>query len=469
MSTSLVNGFTIEDIAENIGISYIYQQKRGIINKYKGPQDYYIVKDIDIGFKADNSTFISLMSDVGKCFDMGNDFDLLEFSIGFKTFSELCLEYNGYEPREFLKEYEKNRGKCYVWNFEKKDFEEIENKEFLEKVKRESSKSSNDLNIIDMYDMIRQTIIAQDDQVKQILASIYKNQKIINSSLDDETISKLKENVIIYGPTGTGKTEILKQIAKVCNVPIVIEDITSFTESGYVGRNVSEMITDLYSAAGMDLVFAESGILVIDEFDKIAERGMSDDGDGPSRTGVQRSLLKLLDGGTISFKVEYDSESSMDFNSSKLTVVALGAFSGIRKNDDYSNVSTNDFIDYGIMREVMGRFSKLVAMNEFSREDYRKILMESKLSPINNYQRLFDELGIKFSYDEELIDYIIDEAIALDCGARSLKTVFDGIISDFLFDIFAQGQKEIHLTVPKEKGKSYVAKKKASTKVIGFH
>ena len=469
MNTSLVNGFTIEEIAENIGISYIYQQKRGIINKYKGPQDYYIVKDIDIGFKADNTTFISLMYDTGRCFDMGNGFDLLEFSIGFKTFSELSLEYGEYEPQKFLKEYEKNRGKCYIWNFEKEDFEEVENKEFLEKVKNENSKASNDLNITDMYDMIRQTIVAQDDQVKQILASIYKNQKIINSSLDDETISKLKENVIIYGPTGTGKTEILKQIAKVCNVPIVIEDITSFTESGYVGRNVSEMITDLYSAAGMDLVFAESGILVIDEFDKIAERGMSDDGDGPSRTGVQRSLLKLLDGGTISFKEEYDSESSIDFNSSKLTVVALGAFSDIRKNDDYSNVSTNDFINYGIMREVMGRFSKLVSMNEFSREDYRKILMESNLSPINTYQRLFDELGIKFSYDAELIDYIIDEAIALDCGARSLKTVFDGIISDFLFDIFAQGQKEIHLTIPKETGKSYVAKKKASAKVIGFH
>ena len=468
MSTSLVNGFTIEEIAENIGISYIYQQKRGVINKCKGPQDYYIVKDIDIGFKADNSTFISLKYDAGRCFNMGNNFDLLEFSIGFKTFSELSLKYGEYEPRKFLKKYEKKLGKCYVWNFEKSDFEEIENKEFLEKVKMENSESSNDLNIMDMYDMIRQTIVAQDDQVKQILASIYKNQKIIDSSLDDETISKLKENVIIYGPTGTGKTEILKQIAKVCNVPIVIEDITSFVESGYVGRQVSEMITDLYSAAGMDLVFAERGILVIDEFDKIAERGINDG--GLSTTGVQRSLLKLLDGGTISFKEEYDSESSsMDFNSSKLTVVALGAFSNIRKNDDYSNVSTNDFIDYGIMREVMGRFSKLVSMHEFSREDYRKILMESNLSPINNYQGLFDELGIKFSYDAELIDYIIDEAIALNCGARSLKTVFDGIISDFLFDIFAQGQKEIHLTIPKEKGKSYVAKKKASAKVIGFH
>ena len=469
MSTSLVNGFTIEEIAENIGISYIYQQKRGVINKCKGPQDYYIAKDIDIGFKADNSTFISLMSDVGRCFDMGKGFDLLEFSIGFKTFSELCLEYGGYEPQEFLKEYEKNRGKCYVWNFEKKDFEEIKNRDFLERHKKEETKA-NDLDILDMYDVVRQTIVAQDEQVKQILASVYKNQKIINSTLDDETISKLKENIIIYGPTGTGKTEILKQIAKVCNVPIVIEDVTAFTESGYVGPNVCDMFADLYSAAGMDLEFGESGILVIDEFDKLAEGGMEGNGDGPSRNGVQRSLLKLLDGGIISFKEDYESENSIDFNTSKLTVVALGAFSGIRKNDDYSDVITNDFIDYGIMREVMGRFSKLISMNEFSREDYKRILLESNLSPINTYQKLFDELGIKFTYDDDLIDYVIDEAIALECGARSLKTVFDGIVSDSLFNIFAESKKEVHLSIPKEKNKSYVAKRKASEnkKRVGF-
>ena len=158
----------------------------------------------------------------------------------------------------------------------------------------------------------------------------------------------------------------------------------------------------------------------------------------------------------------------IDFNTSKLTVVALGAFSGIKKNDDYNDVSTRDFTDYGIMREVMGRFSKLVQMNAFKREDYRKILLESKLSPINTYTKLFDEMGIKFSYDDNLIDYIIDEAIALDCGARSLKTVFDGIISDYLFDVFAKDKKEIHISIPK--GKSYVAKKRASEnrRAIGF-
>lgn len=471
MNNSFVNEFSIDEISENIGLAYIYKMRRGVINKLKGSQDYYEVKCVDMGFKADNNTFISLISEVGRCFDIGNGPGLDEFAIDFKSFKELSLKYGGYMPYVFLESYKQNVGKCYLWNYKDKYFKEIKNRAFLAHHQEAKENLSNDLDILDMYDMVRQTIVAQDVQVKQILTSVYKNQKIINSSLDDETISKLKENIIVYGPTGTGKTEILKQIAKICNVPIVIEDVTAFSETGYVGRNVSEMITDLYSAAGMDLELAQKGILVIDEFDKLAEGNIEGGGDGPSRTGVQRSLLKLLDGGIISFKEDYDSDDLIDFNSSKLTIVALGAFSGIRKNDNYFDVTTKDFIDYGIMREVMGRFSKLVSMHEFSKDDYKRILLESNLSPINTYKRLFDELGILFTYDDELIDYIIDEAIALDCGARSLKTIFDGIVSDSLFDIFAEDKKEVHLSVPKEKGKSYVAKKRAyeNKNKIGFY
>lgn len=458
-----ISNFSLSDIVNNLGITYIYKLRRGVINK--NPQDYYEVMCVDIGFITEDNIFVSLMNNVGEMYQMGNGFDDEEFAIDFNSFKELSNEYIGYEPELFLEKYKDKAGKFYTWNFEKKDFEEITDEAFLAKQKKEAK---SNLDILKMYDSVKETIISQDEQVKQVLASVYKNQKIINSSLDDETISKLKENIIVYGPTGTGKTEILSQIAKLCNVPIVIEDITSFSETGYVGRDISEMLTDLYNAAGMDIEFAQRGILVIDEFDKLSEGDSMGNGAGPSRNGVQRSLLKLLDGGVIGFREDYSDGDLIDFNTSKLTVVALGAFSEIKKNDDYTDVSTKDFIDYGIMREVMGRFSKLVQMNAFKREDYRKILLESKLSPINTYTKLFDEMGIKFSYDDNLIDYIIDEAIALDCGARSLKTVFDGIISDYLFDVFAKDKKEIHISIPK--GKSYVAKKRASEnrRAIGF-
>lgn len=460
------SNFSLDDIVNNLGIGYIYKTKHGVINLKKS-QDYYEVICADLGFVNDD-IFISLMNDVGTTYQLGNGFDEDKFVIDFESFSDLSKKED-FDFKQILEKYKSGVGKFYTWNFEKKNFEEITDEKFLAKQKKEKV-NPNDLDILKMYDDIKETIIAQDEQVKQVLASVYKNQKIINSSLDDETISKLKENIIVYGPTGTGKTEILSQIAKLCNVPIVIEDVTSFSETGYFGRDVSEMLGDLYSRAGMDLELAEKGILVIDEFDKIAEGEMSGNTAGPSRVGVQRSLLKLLDGGTINFREDDYDGPMIGFNTSKLTIVALGAFSGIKKNDDYSDISTKDFIDYGIMREVMGRFSKLVSMNAFSKDEYKRILLESKLSPLNTYKKLFEEMGIEFTYDDDLIDYIADEAVALDCGARSLKTVFDGIISDSLFDLFAGNSKEVHLTKPTDMSKSHRTKKIASENrhTVGF-
>lgn len=469
MDNDFILAYDLEYIMNNMGLTYIYKTDLGVINKYKGKQNYYEVVCVDMGFITDNNSFVSLMENPGKEYDLGNTFDGEMFALDFKSFDEMTKEFKKYNPNKFLKEFNDRTGKFYTWNATKSIFEEIKNKDFLKR-QHEAKKENNDLNILNMYSKIMETIISQDEQVKQVLASVYKNQRLINSSLDDETVSKLKENIIVYGPTGTGKTEILMQIAKLCDVPIVIEDATSFTESGYVGRDVSEMLNDLYVKAGMDVHFAEKGILVIDEFDKLAEGGEYGATEGPSRNGVQRSLLKILDGGTVSFREDNYDGNLIDFNTSKLTVVALGAFSGIKKNDDYSDVSVKDFIDMGIMREVMGRFSKLVPMNHFSAKDYKKILLESNLSPLNTYKKLFEEMGIKFSYDDELLDYIVMEAEALDCGARSLKTVFDGIISDELFDIFSGQKKSVHLSVPTDRSKSYVAKKIASKNrnTVGF-
>ena len=151
-----------------------------------------------------------------------------------------------------------------------------------------------------MYNSIKQTIISQDEQIMQILTALFKNQKVINSNLDKDLIAKLKENILIYGSTGTGKTEILKRISKLYNIPIVIEDATSLSETGYQGRNITDMLEDLYLAANSDIELAEKGILVIDEFDKLAER-KGDTESHVSRLGVQRSLLKLLDGSLFYF------------------------------------------------------------------------------------------------------------------------------------------------------------------------
>lgn len=325
-----------------------------------------------------------------------------------------------------------------------------------------------------MYLSIKKTIISQDEQIMQILTALFKNQKVVNSDLDMDLIAKLKENILIYGSTGTGKTEILKRISKLYNIPLVIEDATSLSETGYQGRNITDMLEDLYLAADNDIDLAEKGILVIDEFDKLAEKS-EDNNSHVSRLGVQRSLLKLLDGSLFYF-------DDKKFDTSKLTVVALGAFTGIiddkklNKNtigfgnniirekvncDDYSKVSSNDFINYGIMRELIGRFSKTIAMNPLTKEDIIKILKESDFSPLNAYKKLFDMLEVEFDFTDEFIEYIAEQAISKQSGARSLKTVFDDCISSALFRIFAGEYSSISLVKPNdENNKPYVLTKK---------
>ncbi len=307
-------------------------------------------------------------------------------------------------------------------------------------------------DISSMYSSIKKTIISQDEQIMQILTALFKNQKVVNSDLDMDLIAKLKENILIYGSTGTGKTEILKRISKLYNIPIVIEDATALSETGYVGRKITDMLEDLCLAADNDIELAEKGILVIDEFDKLAEKS-GDNQSHVSRLGVQRSLLKLLDGTLFYFE-------DKKFDTSKLTVVGLGAFTGITEGDDYKQLTIDDFMKYGIMRELIGRFSKTIAMNPLSKEDIIKILKESDFSPLNTYKKLFDMLEVNFDFSDEFIEYIAELAIAKQSGARSLKTVFDDCISSALFRIFAGEYSSISLVKPDdENNKPYVLTK----------
>ena len=315
-----------------------------------------------------------------------------------------------------------------------------------------------DTDISTMYKKIKKTIISQDEQIMQILTALFKNQKIVNSDFDMDLIAKLKENILIYGSTGTGKTEILKRISRLYNIPIVIEDATSLSETGYQGRNITDMLEDLYLAAGKDINLAEKGILVIDEFDKLAEKS-GDTQSHVSRLGVQRSLLKLLDGSLFYF-------DDKKFDTSRLSVVALGAFTGIVDNDDYSNVSSVDFVDYGIMRELMGRFSKTISMNPLEKEDIIKILRESDFSPLNTYKKLFEMLDVNFKFNDDFVEYVAELAISKKSGARSLKTVFDNCISSALFRIFAGEYSSISLVKPDENNnKAYVLTKKKANKI----
>lgn len=325
---------------------------------------------------------------------------------------------------------------------------ELAEKEFFSKKDRKEFTAENledSTDISKMYNSIKETIISQDEQIMQILTSIFKNQTVIKSKFDNDLISKLKENILIYGPTGTGKTEILKRISKLYEIPIVIEDSTSLSETGYVGRKITDLLRDLYYASNNNMEIAQKSILVLDEFDKLAEKGNVQD--HVSRIGVQRSLLKLLEGSELYF-------DEKKFDTSKLTIVALGAFTDITNESNYNNLTSKDFIEYGVMRELLGRFSKNIAMNPLGKEDIIKILLESNFSPINTYKELFELMKVEFTYDEDFVSWIADKAMILDSGARCLKTIFDDCLSGAMFRIFAGEYSKINLIRPKNEGDS---------------
>ena len=359
--------------------------------------------------------------------------------------------------------------KYYLRNDKSTGLTQLLNKDLISYLQKEDKKEQSDFDegefektsdISSMYSSIKKTIVSQDEQIMQILTALFKNQKVVNSDLDMDLIAKLKENILIYGSTGTGKTEILKRISKLYNIPIVIEDATALSETGYQGRKITDMIEDLCLAADNDIELAEKGILVIDEFDKLAEKS-GDSQSHVSRLGVQRSLLKLLDGTLFYF-------DDKKFDTSKLTVVGLGAFTGITNSDDYKQLTTDNFMKYGIMRELIGRFSKTIAMNPLSKEDIIKILKESDFSPLNTYKKLFDMLEVNFDFSDEFIEYIAELAITKQSGARSLKTVFDDCISSALFRIFAGEYSSISLVKPDDENNKPYVLTKTKEKKHGF-
>ncbi len=418
------------------GISFMNNQYDNICNILSG-NNAGIYADV-INSNANEGEYVFLSDDIDRAIEYNDnsvDFDAIRKK-RIKSIAKYYLRSNGIRLSKLSDE-------------DLISFMDKNNKiqsDFIEDI------FENTIDISSMYAHIKKTIISQDEQIMQILTALFKNQKVVNSDLDMDLIAKLKENILICGSTGTGKTEILKRISKLYKIPVVIEDATSLSETGYQGRKITDMLEDLCLASNGDLDLAEKGILVIDEFDKLAERS-SDSESHVSRLGVQRSLLKLLDGSLFYF-------DNKKFDTSKLTVVGLGAFTGITNDDGYKHLTTDDFMKYGIMRELIGRFSKTISMNPLKKEDIIKILNESNFSPLNTYKKLFEMLGVSFEFNDDFVEYIAELAIAKKSGARSLKTVFDDCISSALFSIFAGEYSRISLVKPNdENNKPYILTK----------
>lgn len=318
---------------------------------------------------------------------------------------------------------------------------------------------NNPENIKKMLASIEQKFIGQENAAKLLFFNIIKNQKLASIP---NIPSGTRSIMFIDGPSGTGKTAITKDITDNLGLPFVATSITNYSASGYVGGNITDILKELYVKSGGDLSKAERGIVVLDELDKIVNNSSRD---LTMKTAVQHQLLDFLGGGK--YTIEVDKGQTVEFDTSKLTFVCLGALTNLRndkmqmsssrpigfnvkydestKAKDYS-ITPEDLIKMGFEKELVGRFNTYVHTKDYSKSDLKKILLESKISPLIGFKTLVSSFGKKLVIDEDAYDLIVEAAYDLNTGARSLQTVVNNLNSHYLEELLVGAEEEIHIT-----------------------
>ncbi len=325
-------------------------------------------------------------------------------------------------------------------------------------------------------------VIGQDYSKKVISVCVYNHYKRIYQKINDDSIEIEKSNVIMVGPTGTGKTLIAKTISKMLEVPLAIVDATVLTEAGYVGEDVENILTRLLQASDYNIEKAEKGIIFIDEIDKISRKN-----DNPSITrdvsgeGVQQALLKLMEGTVVNVPPKggrkHPDQNFIKLNTSNILFIAGGAFDGIEKiiskrlnmnavgfknsklksvvrsNQIVKNIIPNDLKDFGLIPEILGRLPILTYMLDLDSKDLRQILTQPKNALIKQYFKLFEIDGIKLTFDDDALDYIVEKALEFKLGARGLRSICESILIDDMFNLPGSKIKILQVT------KSYIKKK----------
>lgn len=332
------------------------------------------------------------------------------------------------------------------------------------------SNGNNDIKVVmdssirEVYDKVRANVISQDEAIKRILTSIYKSRMFKGKVK--------KSNILVIGPTGVGKTEIFRTINQVMDIPVIIEDMTRYTETGYVGSSVDDILRNLYLNSDEDLEKAENSILVLDEIDKKASNcvGRNDFNKGD----VLKSLLKIIEGGV--FEIDIARGQTISFDTSNLIIVAAGAFSSLYdsmssnmigfnrvKENSSKNINNSVLENYGMPIEFLGRFGSVVRMNSLTREDFISIMKNSDLSAIKEYINEFRNLGIDLCISEDMYERIADLAFSMGVGARAINSVVDSIFEEILFEVFEDSQNIDKIELGEDivnNHKDYVLRKK---------
>ncbi|WP_316749805.1 ATP-dependent Clp protease ATP-binding subunit ClpX [Pedobacter gandavensis] len=325
---------------------------------------------------------------------------------------------------------------------------------------------------------IDQYVIGQDDAKKVLSVAVYNHYKRLGQTVDQaDEVEIEKSNIMLVGETGTGKTLLAKTIAKILHVPFCICDATVLTEAGYVGEDVESILTRLLQAADYDVASAERGIVYIDEVDKVARKS-----DNPSITrdvsgeGVQQALLKILEGTVVNVPPQggrkHPDQKMIPVNTNNILFICGGAFDGIErkianrlrtqavgykvKKDDeeldlnnlYKYITPQDLKSFGLIPELIGRVPVLTHLNPLDKSALRNILTEPKNSLFRQYVKLFEFEGVKLTFDDDVLDFIVDKAMEYKLGARGLRSICEAIMLDAMFDIPSDPSiKELSITL----------------------
>lgn len=308
-------------------------------------------------------------------------------------------------------------------------------------------------------------VIGQDEAKKVLSVAVYNHYKRVTAPKDDDGVELQKSNIIMIGPTGSGKTYLAQTLAKIINVPFAIADATTLTEAGYVGEDVENILLKLIQASEYDIERAEYGIIYIDEIDKITKKSenvsITRDVSGE---GVQQALLKIIEGTNASVPPQggrkHPQQELIQINTSNILFICGGAFDGLEKivesrlnknsigfqaeiannntrelSEVLKDVTPQDLIKFGLIPEFVGRVPINVSLEGLDKEALIRILKEPKSALIKQYQKLFSFDDVTLEFDDDAVEEIANQAFERKTGARGLRSIMEHIMMDVMFEI----------------------------------